>query len=392
MLKTIININLFLHLRYNIFSKEFILRGPCFFIVFLLVVPLFAQEEEEEEEEVMGEKPILQLSELTPEFKFDGIFNLAEWETAEDSIANLITIEPEEGGVPEAPTVIKIFANPDYVLVAVRCFDLFPNDIVSFSKARDSELDEEDHVLLVFDTFLDGRSGYVFAVNPSGARFDGLVIEQGEDVNSDWDEIWEAKTSIDNNGWYAEFRIPIKSLSFGLDMTEWGFNVQRRVQRLQETGRWAGAKRDHEIYQTNRAGLLTNLPAFDHGVGLSIRPSLVGRATTFSPEETEYELEPSLDITQRIGPNILTSLTINTDFAETEVDVRQINLTRFPLFFPERRTFFLRGLDIFEFGLGLDEDNLIPFYSRRIGLFGLDEDNQREIPCSLGQIIPLRKN
>ena len=93
--------------------------------------------------------------------------------------------------------------------------------------------------MLVFDTFLDGRSGYVFAVNPSGARFDGLVVEQGEDVNSDWDEIWEAKTSIDNNGWYAEFRIPIKSLSFGKDLTEWGFNVQRRVQRMQETGRWA---------------------------------------------------------------------------------------------------------------------------------------------------------
>ena len=363
-------------------SKSFVLWLLFISIFSLLAGNVLAQEEEEEE--VIGEKPILQVSELTPEFRFDGIFNLDEWNAGTDSIGDLITIDPEEGGVPEAPTVIKIFANPDYVLIAIRCYDLFPNEIVTFSKARDSNLEEEDHVLLVFDTFLDGRSGYVFAVNPSGARIDGLVIEQGEDVNSDWDEIWEAKTSIDNNGWYAEFRIPIKSLSFGKDLTEWGFNVQRRVQRLQETSRWSGAKRDHEIYQTSRAGLLTNLPAFDHGVGLSIRPSLVGRSTTFSPDETEYELEPSLDITQRIGPNILTSLTINTDFAETEVDVRQINLTRFPLFFPERRTFFLRGLDIFEFGLGLDEENLIPFYSRRIGLVGLDQDDQREIPINIG--------
>ncbi len=363
-------------------SKSFVLWLLFISIFSLLAGNVLAQEEEEEE--VIGEKPILQVSELTPEFRFDGIFNLDEWNAGTDSIGDLITIDPEEGGVPEAPTVIKIFANPDYVLIAIRCYDLFPNEIVTFSKARDSNLEEEDHVLLVFDTFLDSRSGYVFAVNPSGSRFDGLVVEQGEDVNSDWDEIWEAKTSIDNNGWYAEFRIPIKSLSFGKDLTEWGFNVQRRVQRLQETSRWSGAKRDHEIYQTSRAGLLTNLPAFDHGVGLSIRPSLVGRSTTFSPDETEYELEPSLDITQRIGPNILTSLTINTDFAETEVDVRQINLTRFPLFFPERRTFFLRGLDIFEFGLGLDEENLIPFYSRRIGLVGLDQDDQREIPINIG--------
>ena len=344
---------------------------------------IFAQEEEEEEE-VVSEKPVLKTNELSEDFIFDGMFSLEEWNAGEDSISDLTTIDPVEGGVPEAPTVVKIFTNADYILVAVRCYDLFPNEITTFSKARDSELAEEDHVLIVFDTFLDGRSGYVFAVNPSGARFDGLVIEQGEDVNSDWDEIWEAKTSIDSKGWYAEFRIPIKSLSYGQDLNEWGFNIQRRVQRLQETSRWAGAKRDHMIYQTNQAGILSDLPAFDHGVGLSIRPSLVGRASTYSPDDTEYKLEPSLDVTQRFGPNILSALTVNTDFAETEVDVRQINLSRFPLFFPEKRTFFLRGLDIFEFGLGLDEENLIPFYSRRIGLVGKDEENQQEIPINAG--------
>jgi hypothetical protein len=365
-------------------SEKYIFWLMSIFIFFLLAGNVFAQEEEEEEEEVLGEKPSLQVSELTPEFTFDGIFNLSEWETATDSIADLITIEPEEGGEPAGQTIIKVFTNPSDIIIAARCFDEDPDGIVSFSKARDSDLESEDHILIVFDTFLDGRSGYVFAVNPSGARFDGLVIEQGEDVNSDWDQIWEAKTSIDSSGWYAEIRIPIKSLSFGKDLTEWGFNVQRRVQRLQETSRWSGAKRDFEVFQTNRAGLLSDLPTFDHGVGLSVRPSLVGRATTFSPDETEYKFEPSLDITQRLGPNILSALTINTDFAETEVDVRQINLTRFPQFFPEKRTFFLQGLDIFEFGVGLDEDNLIPFYSRRIGLFGLDEDDQQEIPVNAG--------
>src|SRR3990172_2032259 len=190
-------------------------------IMLLLISPVLAQEEEEE---VVGERPALQVSELSSDFKFDGLFNEPEWSTTSDSIANLITIEPVEGGEPNEKTTIKVFANHNDIIVAVRCFEQ-PDGIVSFSKARDSELAAEDHIAIVFDTFLDGRSGYVFAVNPEGARFDGLVIEQGEDVNSDWDAIWEAMTSQDDKGWSAEIRIPIKSLNFKKGLTEWGFNV-----------------------------------------------------------------------------------------------------------------------------------------------------------------------
>jgi len=365
----------------NLLAKNLLRILLMVTIYFLLPFFILAQEEDEEE---IAERPELQISNLMPEFNFDGYFNLSEWQTADDSISNLITIEPEEGGEPAGQTIIKIFTNPGDIVVAARCFDEDPEGIVSFSKARDSDLESEDHILIVLDTYLDGRSGYVFAVNPDGARFDGLVIEHGEDVNDKWDAIWEAKTSRDSNGWYVEIRIPIKSLGFKKDLTEWGFNVQRRVQRLQETSRWSGAKRDFEVFQTSRAGLITGLPDFDFGLGLSVRPSLVGRAGKDGSEDTEYKLEPSLDVTQRLGPNLISALTINTDFAETEVDVRQINLTRFPVFFPEKRTFFLGGSDIFEFGLGLDEDNLIPFYSRRIGLVGLDEEDQREIPINVG--------
>jgi hypothetical protein len=352
---------------------------------------VLAQEEEEEEE--LGEKPELSINALPPDFRFDGRMDELQWRGATDSIPDLITIEPEEGGVPAGRTIVKVFADQIYILVAVRCYDDEPTGIVSFSKGRDSDFEEEDHVMLVFDTFLDGRTGYVFAVNPSGARFDGLVIEAGEDVNSDWDEIWEAMTSQDSLGWYAEIRIPIKSLGYKRDLTTWGFNVQRRVQRLQETSRWSGAKRDYEILQTNVAGLLTELPDFDFGLGLSIRPSVVG--TAGKPEsgaDIDYDGDFSLDVTQRVGPNLLAALTVNTDFAETEVDVRQINLTRFPLFFPEKRTFFLQGSDILEFGIGLDEENLVPYYSRRIGLFGPDEDDLTEIPINAGGRINGRVN
>ncbi len=343
---------------------------------------------EEDEEPEAGAKRALRVGALTAEFKFDGIVNGPVWWAASDSIADLVTIEPEEGGVPAGRTVVKVVADQNEIVVGARCFDNEPEGIVSFSKARDSELAEEDHLLIVFDTFLDGRSGYVFAVNPSGARFDGLVEKQGEDVNSDWDAIWEAKTSQDDSGWSAEIRIPIKSLGFQKDLSTWGFNVQRRVQRLQETSRWSGAKVDYEIFQTSRAGLLTDLPDFDFGAGLSIRPSLVGRAgKPASDAATDYDGDFSLDITQKLGPNLLSALTVNTDFAETEVDVRQINVTRFPLFFPEKRTFFLEGADIFEFGVGLDEEKLVPFFTRRIGLLGIGGDDHSEIPINVGAKI-----
>ncbi|MGH7490998.1 MAG: DUF5916 domain-containing protein [bacterium] len=342
----------------------------------------------EEEGPLPGIRPTLSVGALSPDFRFEGAMDGQVWWAGADSITNFITIEPEEGGVPEGRTVVRVLASQSDLVVGVRCYDNEPKGIVSFSKTRDVAFEDEyqeDHIVLVLDTFQDGRSGYVFSVNPSGARSDGLVIEQGEDVNSEWDAIWEAKTSRDDGGWSAEIRIPIKSLSFKKDLTEWGFNIQRRVQRSQETSRWSSAKRDFEIYQTSRAGILTDLPKFDLGVGLSVRPSLVGRARTPGPgEDTEYDRDLSLDITQKLGSNLSSALTVNTDFAETEVDVRQVNLTRFPLFFPEKRTFFLEGADIFEFGLALDEDNLIPFFSRRIGLMGLPGEDQSEIPINVG--------
>ncbi len=337
----------------------------------------------QEEEAPAGERPTLRAHVAAGAIRLDGRLSEQDWADAE-SITDLTTIEPEEGAAPAGRTVVKVLVTPGELIIGLACYDTNAAGIVAFSMARDAELKEEDHVVLVLDTFLDGRSGYVFAVNPLGARFDGLVIEQGGDVNRDWDTIWEAATSRDADGWYAEIRIPVKSLSFAKGLETWGFNVQRRVQRLQETSRWSGANIDLEIYQTKRAGILDGLPEFDLGVGLSVRPSLVGSAARPDPDaSTEFDGDVSLDATQRLGPNVVASLTVNTDFAETEVDVRQINLTRFPLFFPEKRTFFLEGSDIFEFGLGLDEDNMIPFFSRRIGLPGLEGD-QTEIPINAG--------
>jgi len=335
----------------------------------------------------LAERPRLRAGALPPDFRLDGHLSEPAWRAATDSIADLVMVEPDEGEVPTARTVVKILVDQDALVIGVRCDDPEPSGIVSFSKARDSDLSDEDNLSIVFDPFLDGRSGYVFATNPDGARFDGLI---GDFINRDWDAIWEAETSRDERGWSAEIRIPVKSLSFKKDATSWGFNLERYVARLQEVSRWSGANLNYAVTQVSRAGLLTDLPNFNLGVGLSIRPAVVGRLRG-QPEkpgpgiDTDLDADVSLDVTQKLGTSLQASLTVNTDFAETEVDVRQINLTRFPIFFPEKRTFFLEGADIFEFGLGLaPEENLLPFHSRRIGLLGLDEEELTEIPINAG--------
>ena len=332
-----------------------------------------------------GDRPTLRVGTLSESVvSLDGVLSEPLWATM-DSISNLITIEPEEGGVPVGRTVVRVLVTPTDIIIGLQCYDPDPKGIVSFSRARDIELDEEDHVMIILDPFQDGRSGYVFAVNPDGSRFDGLVSAEGEDVNSNWDAVWEARTARDDRGWSAEIRIPIRSISYKKGLTSWGYNVERRVQRLQETSRWSGASQDIEIFQTSRAGLLTDVPPFDLGRGLSIRPSIIGNLNRDEPvAPSEFTGDVSVDVTQRIGTNLLASLTYNTDFAETEADARQPNLTRFDILFPEKRSFFLEGSDIFEFGLGLDDANLLPFFSRRIGLLNPEEGDAEKIPIVLG--------
>lgn len=295
----------------------------------------------------------------------DGRLDEAAWATA-DSIARITEVEPEEGGVPPGRTVIKVLADADALVIGVAAYQPPGIGIVSFAKAPDSELRNEDHVRIVLDTFLDGRSGYVFSVNPSGARYDALVSIQGG-ANSSWDGVWDAATRREGAAWFAEIWIPIRTLTFAEGLDRWGFNVERRIQALQETDRWAGASVDYQVDQTSRAGNLVGLPPFELGLGLSVRPSVTTGGGTPAPDSAlDGTLHPSLDVTQTLGSNLLASLTVNTDFAETEVDTRRTNFTRFPLFFPEKRSFFLEGSDIFEFGSG--GQNMIPFFSRRIGL------------------------
>ena len=344
-------------------------RRRALFLVLTLAALVAAQPET---------RPTLQAGALKGSIEIDGRLDEMDWRNAAP-INDLTMMEPAAGGTPTGRTEVRVLASAREIVIGVRCFDPEPSRIVTFTKERDGDFDGEDHLLFVIDPFQDGRSGYVFSVNPGGARLDGLVVSNGERVDKSWDGVWEAATVRDGDGWSVEIRIPVFSVSFAKGLSAWGFNVERRIQRNQETERWAAPSRDTKVYQTSRAGLLTQLPDFTLGLGLSVRPALVGGLDHPSRDSsTSAKGDVSVDISKRLGSNLTAAVTVNTDFAETEADTRQTNLTRFPLFFPEKRAFFLEGSDTFGFGLGLSGD-IRPFFSRRIGLV-----SGREAPILAG--------
>ncbi|HVH09187.1 MAG TPA: carbohydrate binding family 9 domain-containing protein [Gemmatimonadales bacterium] len=327
------------------------------------------------------DRPRLRAGALAEELVLDGQMREHVWATADSAL--LTEYEPAQGVIPAERTVVKVLANPDVLVFGIRCDDPDPPHITSFARTRDADLSTEDHVRIVLDPFLNGQSGYVFAVNPNGARYDALISELAQRLggreNPNWDTIWEAAAARSERGWSVEIRIPVKSLLFRPGLTTWGFNVQRRVQRKLETQRWAYASRDWRITQMSRAGLLVDLPTFSLDRGLSVRPAVVTGASIPAPSAPlTSNVAGSLDVTQRLGANTLAFLTVHTDFAETEVDQRRTNTTRFPLFYPEKRWFFLEATDIFDFGPGIAPD-VMPFWSRRIGLY-----NGVPVPIDVG--------
>jgi len=320
-------------------------------------------------------KSNLNAGQINGKLQLDGVMDELDWENT-DPIRSIRMIEPVENADPTNKTIVKVLADKKNIYLGFYCYDEQIDKMVAFSKARDSELEDEDYIKFVFDPYGDGRSAYIFAINPYAARYDALSSNRGEREDDSWDCIWEAKTQINSDGWSAEVRIPVNSLTFRKGLTTWGFNVERRIQRLLEVNRWTALTRDYKMGQTIHAGLLQNLPIFSLGVGMVAKASTMLNYSKHAGADSKLKWDNSLDITQKITPDISAQLTVNTDFAETEVDTRKTNLTRFALMFPEKRQFFLEGSDIFDFGLGMGY-YMLAFQSRRIGLLE-------------GQAVPLK--
>lgn len=299
----------------------------------------------------------------------DGLIDDAVWENAA-FIDDLHQVNPVEYATPSERTDIYLLYDTDALYVAVRLF-IDEADLTDNILRRTGNVIQDDNIVINVDPFNNQRTGYYFGVNANGVRVDG-IFQNVTQPDNDWDSIFYVETSRFEGGWIAEFAIPFKSLSFDPNSSTWGLNFTRAIQSRNEMMAWQSYDRR---FDPSSYGELTGLDNINQGLGLDITPSFsMNSARRFSPDNTNENFEPSLDLVYKITPSLNGSFTVNTDFSATEVDNRQVNLSRFNLFFPEKRDFFLRESDIFQFGrigasgtLGGGQNGR-PFFSRNIGL------------------------
>ena len=324
---------------------------------------------------------------VTSEIVIDGSLDEAPWRQA-PKIGDLIQRIPEAGAEPTEKTEVTLLYDKDNLYIGVMCYDSEPQRVLASEMARDASLRADDRLEIVLDTFRDHSNAFYFSTNPAGALVDGLVFANGE-TNNDWDAIWIVRTEQTDDGWSAEFAIPFKTLNFSAGETVWGFNISRTIQRKLEENRWTGARFQTQFFQISEAGEITNLEGLEQGAGLDVRPFVAGRWLHRGADgDGTAAGKPGLDLFYNITPSLKLSVTANTDFGETEVDARQINLTRFSIFFPEKRSFFLQDAGVFNFATtGIDPPGgipatgaeVFPFFSRKIGLLG-----GQEVPINYG--------
>lgn len=325
------------------------------------------------------ERPVVRAIRTETAPKIDGRLDDAAWKSA-GLIPGLRQKVPVAYGKASANTEIRILYDDDFLYIGVRAFDAAPGEIIARKMVRDGNMSGDDRITISLDTFMDGRNGYHFEVNPLGNKRDGL-IENGS-VSFEWDGIWYADARIDAKGYIVEIAIPFQTLSIAEDETTWGLQVVRFTKRNGEEDRWASPTPEIQPFNLKGSGRLEGLVGIQQGIGLDLVPNFaIRRLDDGKTGARKTNLDPGIDAFYRITPSLTGSLTVNTDFGEAEVDARQVNLTRFSLFYPEKRQFFLQDGGIFDFG-GLQR-NPLPFFSRRIGL----SDEREEIPILAGAKI-----
>ncbi len=238
--------------------------------------------------------------------------------------------------------------------------------------AKDFQTLRSDSIAITIDSTHEQRSNFYFRTNPAGAKADAQGIDAR--MNYDWDAVWDVKTSINNEGWIAEFVIPFKTLRFSKTSGQvWGINMSRKLLRLNAEMDWAPIPIRYNISRTSTYGTLLGLENISQGRNLKVTPFVTAGVTQVRPPgnpsgnfENDQSFDGGVDMKYSITPSLTLDGTYRTDFAQIEVDQQQVNLTRFNLFFPEKRDFFLENSGTFTFGSG--NNNLVPFFSRRIGL------------------------
>lgn len=285
---------------------------------------------------------------------------------------------PDEGQPASQETAVYVVYDDTTLYIGVVCFDLEPDRIIVSDSRRDASLSESDSFQVILDTFGDHQTGFVFGTNPAGIQYDGQVNRDGEGgigtsggFNLNWDGEWEVQTQVFADGWGAELAIPFRTLRFPKGNPQsWGLNFQRNIRRHNESAFWAPLPRQFGINRVSLAGTLHGLEVPRQRV-LQVIPYVLGEAAegldtaAGGESSTDEDFEAGFDLKYSVTASLTLDATYNTDFAQVEADVQQINLDRFNLFFPEKRPFFLENAGAFSVGV---PEEVELFFSRRIGI------------------------
>ncbi|HXU31802.1 MAG TPA: DUF5916 domain-containing protein [Thermoanaerobaculia bacterium] len=352
-------------LRYNL---------PIFFSLIFSALPALAQPPQGMPPQGMAPlppRPSLAALAITEPIKMDGLLDDEAWQRA-DVGGNFTQYQPNPGQPATEKTEVRVVYTPSALYVGIRALTSDPRLVIGNEMQRDGALFRDDSVLVLLDTFNDDRNAFFFEVNPNGAFTDALVTDEGRDFNVQWDAVWRAVAKRTPEGWSAELEIPFATLRFDPAKDTWGLNVRRLIRHKNEEVYWASIPLQANLFRVSLAGDLTGIHGPEPGLNLRIKPFVVGSASQFQTptgRDSEEDGDVGLDVKWGLTRTMTLDLTYNTDFAEAEVDDQQVNLTRFSLFFPEKRDFFLENYGLFEFGFGSPGiPYLKPFFSRRIGI------------------------
>jgi hypothetical protein len=343
------------------------MKSP-FTCLVLMIAILFATK-------AMGQLGEIRAHYTKEPIRLDGRLDEPVWQAAQQ-IYNFTQRELVENAPATEETRVAVVYTDRNLYIGVWCYDSQPNKITAKEFRRDFNRALEDNFQVVIDTYHDKRNGFLFSVNPNAARADFQVFDNGKSTNTFWNGVWDARTTITSEGWFAEIEIPFSTLKFETDVEGpriWGINFERNIQSKREQVLWQGWTRDAGILWVNRAGLLSGLDSLQSRQFVEVKPYAISGAQN-QEGAPGFLYNFGGDINYLLTPTYRLNLTLNTDFAQVESDQQQINLTRFPLFFPELREFFLEGEDFFDMGFG--GNRIVPFYSRRIGL----DDNREAVP------------
>ncbi|MGQ0649393.1 MAG: DUF5916 domain-containing protein [Gemmatimonadaceae bacterium] len=337
-----------------------------------------------------GRRELLAVA-VSGSFRLDGALDDEVWRRARPA-TGFVQSEPREGQPATEETEVSIAYDEQNLYVGAFMRDSDPAHEVVNDIRKDFREDDQDDFEVILDTFRDRRNGYIFITNPAGGRVDRQISNEGREINSSWDALWEVRTQRRSDGWSAELRIPFRTLRFEPGANQaWGINFARRIRRKNEVTFWSPVPRSFNLMRLSRAGDLVGLEVGAAGRDIRVKPYVLGNsARDIGVSTSDQKVDAGLDLKLAVTRGLTLDATVRPDFAQVEADEQQVNLTQFTQFFPEKREAFLENSGIFYVGDAArlnrvfvpatpDDDNLL-FFSRRIGI----RDDRRPLAIDAG--------